>query len=184
MKFRPLAILLMVTSMLALPSLGADEVPWQRILADRLPLYGHRKWIVIADSAYPSQSSDAIETVVTNAPQIEVLKAVLAALADTKHVKPNVFTDAELKYVPEQDAPGITQFRSELGQLLTGHDVSVISHDQAIAKVDEASRTFHVLILKTDSVIPYTTVFLQLQCAYWNADAEKRLRDAMAAEGK
>lgn len=28
---------------------------------------------------------------------------------------------------------------------------------------------------------PYTSVFFQLECGYWNADAEKRMRDAMKA---
>ena len=38
---------------------------WQQIVAERLPLYGHRNWIVIADSAYPAQSRARIETVVS-----------------------------------------------------------------------------------------------------------------------
>jgi hypothetical protein len=28
--------------------------------------------------------------------------------------------------------------------------------------------------------LPYTSVFLQLDCGYWSADAERRLREAMA----
>ena len=37
---------------------------WEEILKDRLQLYGHRNWLVIADSAYPAQSRQAIETIV------------------------------------------------------------------------------------------------------------------------
>jgi len=33
---------------------------WEDVLKDRLPLYGHRNWIVIADSAYPAQSSGGV----------------------------------------------------------------------------------------------------------------------------
>ena len=29
---------------------------WEETLKDRLEIYGHRNWLVIADSAYPSQS--------------------------------------------------------------------------------------------------------------------------------
>ncbi len=50
--------------------------------------------------------------------------------------------------------------------------------EELIGKLDEAGKTFHVLLLKTNLCLPYTSVFLQLDCAYWNADAEKRLRAA------
>jgi hypothetical protein len=33
---------------------------------------------------------------------------------------------------------------------------------------------------KTNLTLPYTSVFLQIDCGYWSADAERRLRDAMA----
>ena len=37
---------------------------WEEVLKDRLQLYGHRNWLVIADSAYPAQSRPGIETIV------------------------------------------------------------------------------------------------------------------------
>ena len=45
-------------------------------------------------------------------------------------------------------------------------------HEQIIAKLDQVSQVFRVLIIKTDLTIPYTTVFFELGCAYWPADAE------------
>jgi hypothetical protein len=34
-------------------------------------------------------------------------------------------------------------------------------------------------------LIPYTSVFFELDCGYWNAEAEERLREAiMKAHGK
>jgi len=156
-------------------ALRADD--WQGVLKKELPLFGHRNWIVIADSAYPAQSRTGIETVVTDADQIDVLKGVLTALDGMKHVRPIVFTDAELSHVPEEDAPGIAAYRKELAALLGDRPVQVIPHEKIIAKLDEAGATFRVLILKTNLTLPYTSVFLQLDCGYWNADAEKRLRN-------
>ena len=46
------------------------------------------------------------------------------------------------------------------------------------------SKMFNVLLLKTDMVLPYTSVFLQLDCGYWNAEKEQRLRDALGKSGK
>ena len=53
------------------------------------------------------------------------------------------------------------------------------SVEQIIAKLDEAGKTFKILIIKTPLTIPYTSVFFQLGCGYWNPIAEKALRDAM-----
>ena len=44
---------------------------WERQLETLLPLYGHRNWIVVADSAYPAQSKPGIETVVSGAGQLK-----------------------------------------------------------------------------------------------------------------
>ncbi len=156
-----------------------EPTNWRHELSVRLPEYGHRNWIVIADSAYPAQTRDGIETLVTNADQIEVTKEVLRFLDNTPHVKPIVYTDAELRYVSEQDAPGVTAYRNELAKVLGERPVQTIPHEQVIKKLDEAGQTFRVLILKTKLTVPYTSVFLQLDCRYWNADAEKRLRAAM-----
>ena len=127
---------------------------WRATVAQRAQLYGHRNWIVIADSAYPAQSRDGIETIVTNTDQIEVVRQVLTTLGGMKHVTPTVYTDAELPAVAESDAPGITQYRKELTELLGKRAVSVIPHEQVIAKLDKAGETFRVLILKTNMTIP------------------------------
>jgi L-fucose mutarotase/ribose pyranase (RbsD/FucU family) len=159
---------------------GCESTPaWEQRVQSRIPLYGHRNWIVIADSAYPAQSRDGIETIVTGADQIAVVNAVLKDLAASRHVKPIVYTDQELSYVDEKDAPGISKYRADLTTALADRDVQVIPHEQVISKLDEAGKTFRVLIVKTNLTIPYTSVFLQLDCAYWNADAEKRLRAAI-----
>lgn len=162
-------------------SAGAQSPAWQVKLSQTLPMYGHRNWIVVADSAYPDQSRPGIETIVVNEDQVQVLRKVLAAIKAQKHVRPLVHTDTELKFVDEKDAPGVTEYRKTLAGIFRGTDVDSIPHEQIISKLDEAAQTFRVLIIKTNMTVPYTSVFLQLDCAYWGADAEKKLRAAMAA---
>jgi hypothetical protein len=159
---------------------AGSMLSWQQTLAERIPLYGHRNWIVIADSAYPAQASAGIETIVSSGDHLEVVQAVLKAVGQSRHVRPIVYTDAELKHVSEKDAPGVTAYRERLGRVLGDRPVSVLPHEQIIARLDEAGKTFRVLIIKTDLAVPYTSVFLQLDCGYWSADAERRLREAMA----
>lgn len=178
MRF-PATILLALLFVLPGATSAQEAAPWTAKLHALVPLYGHRNWIVIADSAYPAQTRDGIETIVTGANHFEVLRTVLSLLDSSKHVTPVIWTDAELKYVPDSDAPGATAFRDRLSSHLHNRVVRTMPHEQVIAELDKAGQTFKVLILKTTMAIPYTSVFLQLDCAYWPPDAEQRLRAAM-----
>lgn len=157
---------------------------WESKVKAELPKYGHRNWIVIADSAYPKQSAEGIETMYTRAGQLEVLEGVLKQLEDAPHVVPVVLLDAELASVPDKHAPGIEAYRQKLKQKLKGRQVQVMPHEEIIGELDKASKLFNVLILKTDMVLPYTSVFLRLECGYWDADKEKALREALKARKK
>lgn len=164
--------------------LGADtNANWQKVLADRIPAYGHRNWIVVADSAYPAQAKDGIETVVADADQLQVLQVVMAALAKSKHVAPIIHTDKELQYLDDAQAPGVEAYRDKLAAIFKDKTVDTMPHEKIIERLDEVSQTFKVLVIKTNMTVPYTSVFLQLDCAYWGPDAEKGLRAKMAAAG-
>lgn len=160
---------------------SSDEQRWETILAERLPLYGHRNWIVVADSAYPAQSRAGIETIVSGEDYLRVLEITLRHISASRHVRPIIYQDEELRYVAETDAPGVGEIRRRLGPILGNSNVSVLPHEQIIHKLDQTAQVFDVLIIKTTLTIPYTSVFFQLDCAYWPADAEKGLRQEMAA---
>ena len=63
--------------------------------------------------------------------------------------------------------------------VLQGREGATRPHEEIIHLLDEAAKTFKVLIVKTTMTIPYTSVFLCLDCAYWNAEAERQLREAL-----
>jgi L-fucose mutarotase/ribose pyranase (RbsD/FucU family) len=163
---------------------NAQQMEWQTKLAQILPLMGHRNWIMIVDSAYPLQSSAGVETLETNTDQVEVIRKVLGAIDSSIHVRPIVYMDAELPFVPEKDAPGVTAYRDAIKTVLAGQKITSLPHEQIIAKVDEVGKTFHIVVLKTTMTVPYTSVFLQLNCKYWSDDAEVKLRQAMGAGAK
>jgi hypothetical protein len=161
-----------------------SKFDWERKLETVLPLYGHRNWIVVADSAYPAQSKPGIETIVSGAGQIEVAREVLDAVNASRHVRATIYLDQELEFVPETDAPGVTRYRNQLEELLKGANTTPMLHEQIIAKLDQISQVFRVLIIKSELAIPYTTIFFELGCAYWPAASETRMRKAMSASGK
>jgi hypothetical protein len=177
--------LLALALFLAAPALQAappeEPASWQAKVAQALPLLGHRNWILIVDSAYPLQASPGVETIDTNAPLVGVLRFVLSAIDNSEHLRPDVFMDAELPFVPDQDAPGTSQYRANIADVLRGYQIQTQPHDKLIATVDNASKTFQVLVLKTNATIPYSSVFIRLNCKYWSDEAEARLRAKMGA---
>src|SRR5258706_14594645 len=80
--------IVLVLALAAVAATHGDRQPvdWRTRLANELPLLGHRNWIVIADAAYPWQTAEGIETVNTDAEQLDVAKTVLTELAKVKHV--------------------------------------------------------------------------------------------------
>ena len=152
---------------------------WERELNALLPLFGHRNWIVVVDSAYPAQSRPGIETITASEDQIQVVRKALDAINASRHIRANVYVDKEIAFVQENDAPGITDYRQQLDSALYFSSVKHIPHEQIIQKLDQSAQLFRILVIKTDSTIPYTSVFFELDCGYWNAGAEERLREAM-----
>jgi RbsD / FucU transport protein family len=179
---RRLSTLLTLLLTLSLPTVSQSPAGnWRTAVNQKLPLLGHRNWILIVDSAYPLQSSPGVETIETNASQLEVARFVLDAINRSIHVRPDILMDAELPYVPESDAPGVTAYRADAAQLLAGMKIESLPHEQIIGRIDQAGATMRVLVLKTTMAVPYTSIFLRLNCKYWSDDAEKRMREKMKA---
>jgi L-fucose mutarotase/ribose pyranase (RbsD/FucU family) len=186
MQPRRLALALLVLALMAFPTFAADdnsgEPTWQTVVEQRLPVFGDGNLIVIADAAFPEMSVDGVQTIHTHAAQIEVLKSVLASIDENKHLRPMIATTDELKFVGERDAPGISTYRDSLLQLLAGRELDTIPQNKAVLSVADTAKLCRVLVLKTDSTLPFTSVFIHLGNGYWTPDADKRLRDAMAGE--
>ncbi len=157
---------------------------WHALLKDRLQLFGHRNWLVIADSAYPSQSRQGVETIVAEEEQTTALAKTFEILHEYKHIKPIIYIDTELAFVLEEDAPGITCYRKEVSDLLSGYEAHALLHEEIISRLDRRAEVFQVLVIKTKMRRPYTSVFVELDCGYWNAQAEDRLRAAMRVKNQ
>jgi D-ribose pyranose/furanose isomerase RbsD len=157
---------------------------WYQTFENRLAVFGHRNWIVVADSAYPAPSGEGVETIVANGGLPEILARVLAAMAASKHVRPVVFMDKELQFVDEKDYPGVTAFRKQIGHLAAGNAVNCLPHEEIMTRLNDAAKTYRVLIIKTDMKIPYTSVFMRLDCGYMSDEVGHKIDRAMSAPAK
>jgi L-fucose mutarotase/ribose pyranase (RbsD/FucU family) len=162
----------------------AKAPTWEDQLLKELPALGHRNWLVVADSAFPAQISPGMEVVVSNEDHFAVLEKVLRALGQSKHIRPIVYLDKELDFVPEDQAPGIDACRKRLKDMLSRYGTKPVLHEELIARMDQVAKTFRILMIKTNLTLPYTTVFMELDCGYWGPESEAKMREKMKEDKK
>lgn len=152
---------------------------WEQAFNAKLTMLGHRNWILIVDKAFPEQNAAGMEYIYANEDLNTVLKKVIDQINLSGHVKPIVYRDKELGFISEQQAKGVTQFKTGIANTLVNLPVQTMLHDSVFKKLDTESKLFKVLVIKTNEVIPYTSVFLQLDCAYWTKSKEDTMRNKM-----
>ncbi len=179
--------LLILLFLLAGTSYGQVNIPkehgstdnWKKQLILQLPLLGHRNWILVVDKAFPAQNAVGIITINTGEPLLPVLQYTLDQINSSTHVKPLIFTDKELNYITATQVPEIEKFKTELFEIIPKDQAQTMLHDSVFVKIAKASTLFRIVVLKTEQVIPYSSVFLQLDCKYWPSEYEKQLRESM-----
>ncbi len=158
------------------------ETSWKEAVDRHAAQLGYRNWIVIAEASFPAHSRPGFTQVVTGVEIPEATDYVLNALEKTQHVRPNVFLPRELRSVENDFAPGIDQFRERIREALHGHEATELDQQSLLILLEDANRSFDVLVIRTPTALPYSSVFLELQPGYWDADSEMRLRDQIQRE--
>ncbi len=149
---------------------------WKTVLEEKLPLLGHRNWIVVTDMAYPLQSNPAITTLYAQEDYGEVLAAVSQMIKEAPHVFAHVYLDQEQERLSEEIAKGWDAYREMLSKSMNLKEVQYVPHEELIRKLDEVSNLYHVVIIKTSLTLPYTTAFFELDCQYWDGEHETLIR--------
>lgn len=178
LQLMPLMLLLLLLTPRSLYGQQPEE-SWKVAVEKKLNLMGHRNWILVVDKAFPEQSSPGMTYIYVDQDLIPTLKEVLSMVAASGHVSPVVYRDLELNYLSDREVPGIESFRAEIDSLFSGTPVQSMLHEEVFSLLDESSSLFTTLVIKTSCTLPYTSVFLQLDCAYWGPEDEKALRERM-----
>lgn len=170
----------------ALLSLGCGDMPsganWQAAVNRQTGQLGYRNWIVIAEASFPAHSRPGTRQVAASVEIPEALDYVLKTLEQTENVRPQVYVTRELRAVENDFAPGIDDFRKRLQGALHGHETTELDQQSLLTLLADANRSFDVLVIRTTTALPYTSVFLELQPGYWDVDSETRLRERIERE--
>ena len=63
-----------------------------------------------------------------------------------------------------------------------GRETVQLDHAMLMRMLNDASKTYRVLVIKTRSALPYTSVFMELGSGYWDAESESALREVIDNE--
>jgi len=142
---------------------------------------GERNWIVVAEASFPAHSRRGVRQTSSSQEIPETLDQVLGELEATEHVRPRLYMARELQFIDNGSAPGIEGLRERLKASMHGHPVIELDNQSMLTLLEDASQTFEVLVIRTPTALPYSSVFIELGHGYWDADAEGQLRERMKA---
>ena len=161
--------------------MGPENV-WRGAVDRQAAQLGYRNWIVIAEASFPAHSRPGVHQVPAPVGVPEALDYVLHALEQTEDLHPQIYVTRELRSVENDYAPGIDELRKRLKSSLHGHETTELDQQSLLTLMEDANRSFDVLVIRTQSALPYSSVFLELQPGYWDADSEARLRERIEHE--
>lgn len=152
---------------------------WRAAVEMQTAQLGYRNWIVIAEASFPAHSRAGVRQVNAYEPVPVVLDEVLQTLERTEYVRPKVYLPRELRAVENDLAPGADKLRADLAAALRGHEVTELEQDSLLTLMQDAQRSFDVLVIRTNTALPYSSVFIELEPGYWDGESEQHLREQL-----
>lgn len=152
---------------------------WRDALMTHTSQLGYRNWIVVAEASFPAHSRAGVRQITANEEIPAVVDEVLKTLERTEHVSPSIYIAREMGAVENDYAPGIDEFRKRLQGSLHARETTELEQQSLMTLMEDANKSFEVLVIRTNTALPYTSVFMELQPGYWNSDSESRLREQL-----
>jgi len=159
-----------------------NEVGWKVAVDKQVAQLGNRNWIIIAEASFPAYNRIGVRQVNAEVEIPEALDYVLNVMERTENTRPNVYLARELRSVKNDYAPGIDSLRKSITDSLHGHEAIQIDHQSLQLLIEGANRNFDVLVIRTQTALPYSSVYLELLPGYWDADSEEKLREQIENE--
>jgi hypothetical protein len=158
------------------------EKAWVGAVDRQVGQLGYRNWIVIAEASFPAHSRPGVRQISAPVEVPEALDYVLQSLEKTENVRPQLYLTRELRSMENDFAPGIDTLRERLKGSLHGHETTELDQQSLLTLLEDAGRSFDVLVIRTQTALPYSSVFVELRPGYWDESSESRLRDRIEQE--
>jgi hypothetical protein len=157
-------------------------VPWQQQISNALPIFGEGNWVIVADTSFPLLAKPGIETIRVPDDLAGAVNSMEGIFQMNERLRPSFHLCSELDFVAKQDE-SVRAYLDKLEEILPAEGVVRISRQKLIDTVIVTAEDRRVLVIKTDSMVPYGTVAMRLAPGFWTAEQEATLREAMKAAG-
>jgi len=157
------------------------EKPWVRAMHSELEALGKKNWIIVTESSFPAPRDPGAHVIVADDDLPDALEKVLDGIEGEGHVWARIYQSREFELMSEQYAPGVTRFKKRLNKALASRNVQRLPRHSIDILLEAAMEDYRVLIIKTRSAQPYSTVFMELDSGYWDGEAEAALRNKMSS---
>lgn len=155
---------------------------WKDPVNQQVNQLGYGNWIVVAEASFPAHSRIGARQVISDAEVPEVIDYVLKSLEQNQYLRPELYVTREMRSLENDFAPGIDYTRERIRESLHGHETTEIDQQSIITLLESANKSYDVLVIRTTTALPYTSVFIDLQPGYWDAQSEDRLRQRINRE--
>jgi len=173
-------VCLLFTAVLAgCSSSSESSKPWIGTVRNELGYLGARNWVVISEAAFPVQSRRGLRVIKIDGDIPNVLDGVEQVIEEKHHVKPRIYVTSEVASVEYDYAPGIENYRKKLKEALHGREMVRLDNEMLMRMLNDTSKTYRVLVIKTRTALPYSSVFIELGSGYWDSESESSLRDSI-----
>ena len=156
-----------------------DDGSIQSVLRPQLSELGAGNWLVISEAAFPIQSRRGLDVIQLDADIPELVDTVEQVIEETYHIKPRIYLTTEIEHVEYDYAPGVSNYRKKLKESLHGRETLKLDHDILLSILKDTSKSYRVLVIKSRTALPYSSVFMELDSGYWGTESESALRRAM-----
>ncbi|MFT5882595.1 MAG: hypothetical protein ACI9FG_001099 [Crocinitomicaceae bacterium] len=153
-----------------------NQRTWIQQVDSEIAELGAYNWILITESAYPAPDRPGAHTLLSPYKLPRTLDSVLQSIESIGHVRPRIYLSRESAELNEDYAPGIDNHRSNLTKHLNERPTQSLSADSLESLMRSSKKGNRVLVVKSQTTLPYTTIYIELESGYWDGESETALR--------
>jgi hypothetical protein len=111
------------------------------VVQSRLPIFGHRSWIVVVDSAFPAYAEPGIETIVVVDHPQSLPNYLASAISSTGiYEQPHFWTRNDSSSMSSTISGG-SELRRHIAMTLEKDKLCELPHSEVMTKINEARKT-------------------------------------------
>jgi hypothetical protein len=173
---KPLLVLTFSILNCCTPVHPEKQQTWTQRLDSEIVELGAYNWIIVTESAYPAPGRPQTHTVISPYELPQTLDSVLQTIDSLGHIRPRIYLTREVDELSETYAPGIENHRANLSKYLNERTTQSLSARSLESLLRSSKNGNRVLVVKSQTSLPYTSIYIELESGYWDGESETALR--------